>query len=105
MVIEGAVVTATFHVPVPPLVADRFNLETGRRYVETAFESVRMEPFFGTVAVPDADMLVSYLASMQHFAGVTDDDTLAAIRARIQSVIDREGAFTIGTRSGAFVCR
>jgi SAM-dependent methyltransferase len=89
----------------PTFVADRFNLDTGRAFVDAVFESVRLETFFGTVAVPDADALVRYMASMQHFAGANSDDVLRECGARIQAIIDRDGVFRIRARSGAFVCQ
>ena len=85
--------------------SDRFNLTTGRAPLDAAFDEVRLERFEGAVAVPDAAVLVEYVASMQHFAGVDADEVLQQIGERVQRVIDDEGVFRIRTRSGAFVCR
>jgi SAM-dependent methyltransferase len=89
----------------PSFFVDRFDLSGGEPMLRDAFDEVRIERADGTLNVPDPQPVVDYLASTFHFSTREDDSVLDQIGARVQDVIDTEGAFRIRTRGGAFVCR
>lgn len=89
-----------------------FSLENGGAQLRDGFHEVeRVDCPPGTVFVTDADLLAAYVASVaDHYeeqvsAWTTWDAVVDACRQRAAEVIAREGAFTIRTQVGAFVCR
>ena len=89
----------------PSFFVDRFDLASGDAPLREVFDDVRVERFDGMLDVPDAQPIVDYLASTVHFVDRKDDQVLEEIRARVQRVIDAQGAFSVRARSGAFACR
>ncbi len=85
----------------PLRVTDRFSLDNGGDFLRAVFADVRLEPVEGEVAVPSAQPVVEYVASMAGW----DPTIEPAFTAALDSVIERDGAFRARTRSGAFICR
>lgn len=89
-----------------------FKLENGAEQLQAGFDHVaRVDCPPGNVFVTDADALADYIASVgDHYAPevaswMTWDDVVAECRSRAAAVIASNGAFTISTSMGAFVCR
>jgi SAM-dependent methyltransferase len=87
-----------------------FKMEDGAAVLGTAFESVVTNRFSGgALDVTDADAVVAYVASVRGlYDGVEEQhyaDALDEIRARVDAVIRRDGAFVVTTATGCFVCR
>ena len=81
-----------------------FKMETGADVLRTAFDSVEAHHLRGGLDVTDADAVVAYVRSAPDVYRV-DDVQVAEVRRRVQDAIDRDGAFTITTATGCFVCR
>jgi SAM-dependent methyltransferase len=88
-----------------------FSLENGGAQLRSAFASVeRVDCPASVVSVDDADALADYVASVgDHYAAeVAGWTTWAAVveecRARASRAIAGDGAFTVTTSVGAFLC-
>jgi SAM-dependent methyltransferase len=87
---------------VDPLRAtERFNLANGGDYLRAAFDDVRTERVDGEIVVPIAQPVVDYVASLAGW----DPAAEPSLRAAVDSIIERDGAFRARTRAGAFICR
>ncbi len=69
---------------------------------------VKVVPYGGLLAVPESAPVVAYIASARTFVGIDDDDLWAqfldAAAARIDALIEAEGAFRITTSAAVLVC-
>ncbi len=85
---------------------DEFTLENGEEQLGRHFDDVQIETLEGQLLVPSADAVVDYVKSTATLFP-EPDRVLAAcesIRPKIQAVIDRDGAFSIGKQAGLFLC-
>jgi SAM-dependent methyltransferase len=69
-----------------------FTAENGPDLIAAAFDDVRVHRYDDDLSVPDADLVVGYLAT---FADDLSDSERVALRAAAQRVIDAEGAFVV----------
>lgn len=88
-----------------------FSLDNGEAQLRNAFKSVtcvRPERV-GLVRLQDADVAADYVASVadQYRDEVTRpwSDVVQSVRNAVKKIIDVEGAFTVCSDAGAFVCR
>jgi SAM-dependent methyltransferase len=85
---------------------DRITLETGRAMFEDAFDEVAVERFASVLRVPEPAPVLDYIRSTTNWSGDLEPAVAAeAIEARVESVIAREGVFTIRSCAGVFLCR
>ena len=77
-----------------------FDLETGDGVLRTSFDDVSLERYEDQLRVTDADAVVGYVESMRSFW--PGADSKQDVRARVQAVIDRDGAFVIDKDPGLF---
>jgi SAM-dependent methyltransferase len=90
----------------PSPVSERFSVENGAEFLETAFDDVNLVSFDGELRVPDVGLVVNYLASMMSWHGDADAaKTMAGIEEQVATIIEREGVFRVRTAVGVFVCR
>ena len=88
-----------------------FSLENGAEQMRTAFDDVETHAApSSTYPIDDPGLVADYVASLAdaHDHGIdwmTWDDVVAECRRRVATAIERDGAFEITPRSGAFVCR
>jgi SAM-dependent methyltransferase len=91
--------------------ADHFSLGNGRGVLEQAFASVTIVRPTGVAPVrlreagPAADYVASIADHYRHEVARPWDDVVADVRAAVQRAIDADGAFTVESDIGAFVCR
>jgi hypothetical protein len=92
--------------------SEDFSMENGAEQLGVAFDAVERIDYTPTIVhVVDADLLAAYVASCadpyaeQVKSWTTWDDVVAGCRARTRELIERDGAFDIELRGGAFVCR
>jgi ubiquinone/menaquinone biosynthesis C-methylase UbiE len=86
---------------------DEFTLENGGEQLGRHFEKVELEVLAGQLVVPNANAVIEYVKSTASLFP-EPGSVLAAcktIRPKIQAVIDRDGAFTIGKKAGLFLCQ
>lgn len=88
-----------------------FSLENGAAQLAPAFESVTCVRAEGVapVEVRDATVAADYVASVadhyQHEVSQPWSGIVAAVRARVEADIERDGSFVVTGETGAFVCR
>jgi SAM-dependent methyltransferase len=92
--------------------ADEFSMENGAAQLAVAFASVERVDYTPTIVhVVDADLLADYVWSCADPCAeevsewIEWDDVIEGCRRRARLTIERDGAFDIELRGGAFVCR
>lgn len=80
-----------------------FTMEGGADVLRTSFASVVAHHLRGALEVTDASAVVAYVAATRAAYEVGDDD-LDVLHHRVATRIERDGAFTVTTASGCFVC-
>jgi SAM-dependent methyltransferase len=81
-----------------------FTIEDGPDVLGRAFDSVELHELRGGVDVTEAEAVVAYVASAPGLY-LVEEEHLAEIGRRVQAIIDRDGAFSVSTVIGCFVCR
>ena len=85
----------------------RFSAESGAAELEASFASVTRHELTSTLEITDADAVVAYVGSMTETARVNDGGggaVLDQVRTRVRAIIQRDGAFRVGTHVACFVC-
>lgn len=82
-----------------------FKVEDGDRVLGPAFDAVELHELRSAVDVTEADAVVAYVRSARDGLYLVSDEDLVEIGRRVQAVIDADGAFSITTVIGCFVCR
>jgi ubiquinone/menaquinone biosynthesis C-methylase UbiE len=80
---------------------EAFGLETGPEQLRPFFADIRVERFEDALAVTDAEPVLAYIRSSEHYHG----EDLAEARKTVQKAIARHGAFTIAKPLGVISCR
>jgi SAM-dependent methyltransferase len=89
----------------------RFSVENGAGILGSVFGAVKLREVEGVFRVPEARIVRDYVASTDDLNEPMLPDheaweaVLDQVAAHAQSVIDREGCFTVTARGGIFVCR
>ncbi len=97
----------TFHVDRS---GERFTLEAGGDVLRVAFRDVQRHDRYAELAVPDAEPVLRYLASMVGLEpsfpeGVTFAQVMQRCEPRVRETLERDGVFRVRVHAGAFVCR
>jgi SAM-dependent methyltransferase len=80
--------------------AHAFRLENGADQLEVGFGRVELRRRPGELAVTEAEPVVAYVRSMS-----CDEADLDPLRREVAGIIERDGAFRIGTDVGLFIAR
>jgi len=97
--------------PVPPPQSDRFRLDNGTVMLRRRFAAAEPVVWETDIRIPEPGPVVGYLDSTRASradllpAGVSWEAVMDAASALAGQIIDRDGFFTAGSRSGFIVCR
>ena len=86
----------------------RFSAKSGAAELGASFASVTRHNLTSTLEITDADAVVAYVASMSETARVNErrgGAVLDEVGSRVRAIIERDGAFRVGTHVACFVCR
>jgi SAM-dependent methyltransferase len=97
--------------PVRPMPADSFTTQTGTALLSREFSSVTLRTFDVPLAIPAAQPVITYVASLREpivamigesldFDAVLDD-----IAMEVEQAVQAQGSFRATTHMGVFVCR
>ena len=97
--------------PVRPMPADSFTTQTGTALLSREFSSVTLRTFDVPLAIPAAQPVITYVASLREpivamigesldFDAVLDD-----IAMKVEQSVQAQGRFRATTHMGVFVCR
>jgi SAM-dependent methyltransferase len=97
--------------PVRPMPADSFTTQTGTASLSREFSSVTLRTFDVPLAIPAAQPVITYVASLREpivamtgesldFDAVLDD-----IAMEVEQAVQAQGSFRATTHMGVFVCR
>ena len=97
--------------PVRPMPADSFTTQTGTALLSREFSSVTLRTFDVPLAIPAAQPVITYVASLREpilamigesldFDAVLDD-----IAIKVEQAVQAQGSFRATTHMGVFVCR
>jgi SAM-dependent methyltransferase len=97
--------------PVRPMPADSFTTQTGTALLSREFSSVTLRTFDVPLAIPAAQPVITYVASLREpivamigepldFDAVLDD-----IATKVEQAVQARGSFRATTHMGVFVCR
>lgn len=81
-----------------------FSLDDGEEQLAPAFSRIDRLRYEDDLRVTDADAIVAYVASVDGWREALGP-RMGALRERVQSEIEREGAFVVHKEVGAFVAR
>jgi SAM-dependent methyltransferase len=80
-----------------------FSLDNGAAQLRPYFGGVEMRRLAGELRVTDPAVIVGYVLSVTGSAEAMAGEQLEILRRRVQELIDRDGAFVVGTDAGLFV--
>jgi ubiquinone/menaquinone biosynthesis C-methylase UbiE len=107
----GTAVASQLGRPVQPLPALSFTTQSGKAMLSRQFSRVTLRTLDGSLSIPAAQPVVSYIASMRDpiLAGISEpldfDAVLDDIAGRVEQVIRARGSFRATTHMGVFICR
>lgn len=86
----------------------RFSAESGLPELQASFASTERHDLTSTLEITDAAAVVAYVASMSETARLNERGggaVLDEVGSRVRAIIERDGAFRVGTHVACFVCR